>query len=242
MKVIGSALGIDEPEEEIYKWLYENIGRHAEDLARFGLFGTLGINIKGSLAIGGIPDIPTNLVDLAGAPGSVVMDVYHGLENITKGDVSKGLEKIAPLAIGNPIKAYREYTEGLTTRSNTPLYFGNKQVKADMTDALLRTFSFNPAKIARVREIQWSEKQKERKYREMKSDINRRIKAFYVQPIADRGKGEWADILEDIREYNLRISKAGMVGTVPLITAKSIASFVRRSFKPPKRERMRQVR
>ena len=235
MSAIAKAFDLDDPEEDLYAWLEKNMGEHAENYARFGAFGMAGINIKGSLEIG-LADLPTSWKDILGAPGSVIGDVYEGGKNILKGNVSKGIEQIAPMALAGPVKAYREATEGLTTRTNTPVFYGRDRVKADMTDAILRGLSFNPAAISKVQEQRWSETQQDIKYQGMRNQITSRIKKLMLKPVKDRGKDEWADIIEDIREYNERVKRMSLVGIVPFITEKSIRMNLKRSFKPTKKE------
>ena len=235
MSAIAKAWDLDDPEEDIYAWLEANVGESAENFARFGMAGLVGMNLKGSLEIG-ITDLPTNFKDLLGAPGSVIMDMYEGGKNIAQGNVSKGLERIAPLAIAAPIKAYREATEGLTTRTNTPIFYGRQQAKADMSEAITRALSFNPAGLAKIREQRWSETQQEIKYTEIRTGIYSKVKKFLLQPVQERDKADWADILEDIREYNDRVRRMKLVGIVPFITSKSIEANRKRWFKPTKKE------
>jgi len=105
-----------------------------------------------------------------------------------------------------------------------------------MTDAILRALSFNPAAIAKVREQKWAERQQENTWRDRRGKINNRILKFMLQPVKDRDKPTWADILEDVREYNERIKREGLAGIIPFITGKSIRANIKRNFKPTKRE------
>jgi len=236
VQAIGKALGVDDPEEEIYKAIENEFGSTAESYARLGLAGAggYGINIKGSLAVGA-GDIPTTLWDVLGAPGSVISDVYEGGVNILKGDISKGLEKAMPLFIGNPIKAVREYSEGITTKTNSPVFYGNEQLKNTTLDAAYRFLSLNPARISTIREKQWKERNTEYRFREKRTDINAKIKRFYLKPAYKRDKADWIDILSEIKEYNADSERYGLSP----ITKKSIKQLVKRSFKPSKKERRR---
>jgi len=76
------AFDFDDPEEDMYNWLEANVGDYADNLARFGGFGLIGMNLKGSLEIG-VTDLPTSWEDLLGAPGSVIADVYYGGKNLS---------------------------------------------------------------------------------------------------------------------------------------------------------------
>ena len=50
------------------------------------------------------------------------------------GDLLKGAEKLAPRFAAGPLKAIREGTEGVTTASNQPVYYGNEKLRASMLD------------------------------------------------------------------------------------------------------------
>ena len=139
-----------------------------------------------------------------------------------------------PTGMGNLIRAYRESTEGLTTRSNRPIFYGVEPVKPDYTETFLRAISFYPARIAKIREQQYKEYRTEQKYREKRSDIYARIRKFYLSGRGDPSK--WLDILAEIEAYNEKI--VGRPNFSP-ITKKSIISNLKRSFKPSKKERSR---
>ena len=227
-----SAFGIDDPEEEAYRKIAELYGSGAEDLARFGLTGKAGFSTKGSLAIG-IGDMPTTLQDLLGAPGSVVGDLYEAIESFGRGDVLKGAEKGLPTGVGNILRAYREYNEGLTTRTNAPLFYGREQIKPSMAEAFYRGMSFNPVRIAKIREKQWNEYKAKDKYREWATDIYAKIKRYYLGGRKD--ENFMPGILGEIQAYNEGAKRWGFSP----ITRKTIRANIRRSFKPSKFERER---
>jgi len=245
IKVMMEAFGLlpgapDEPEEAMYNWLEANWGETMEQIVRLGAFGLggHGVSLKGSLEIG-ITDIPTSLKDLAGAPGSLVSDVVVGGKSILRGDWAKGIERMSPNFIGSGIKAYRESTQGVTTNSNAPLFYGREVVKLDWTETMFRGLSFNPARIAKIRERQWKERKVEQNMAGLRHDIYARIKAFYNQPKVKRSKVRYLDILEEIRTYNTLVQRSGK--PFPVITHKSIKNNLRRAFRPSKRERLRRT-
>ena len=235
------AFGIDEPEEEVYKTIGEHISPVAENFARFGLAGLAGrgpgVSIKGSLALG-VGAIPTTLKDILGAPGSVVSDVFlEGIPAVARGDIKKGFEKILPTGFGNIIRAYREATEGLTTRTNQPIFYGNEQVRLDRAEWLLRTLSLYPARIAKIREQQWKEKRLEGKYSKKRREIYAQIKKYYL---ADKKSPDrMVDIIAQIDVYNEKAADAKPPHT--LITKQSIRTNLKRAFRPSKRERRREA-
>ena len=235
-KILGRLIGSDDAEEDFYRWLEQNYGNSASQWARYGVsgIGGHGVSLKGSLAIG-IGDIPTSLADLAGAPGSVISDVWTGGENIIQGNVTKGLEKMLPLFASNVLKGVREATEGVTTRTNAPVFYGREQLKGTVTDAIYRSLSFNPARLAGIREKQWKERIRGYRLTEKRTDIYAKIKRFYLQPVRKRTKGKWANILLEIQEYNDIAKRRGE----SQITEKSIKRVLKRAFRPNKRERTR---
>ena len=232
---------VDDPEESFYSWADDTFGEYAENIARYGIVGALGANIKGSLEIG-ITDIPTTLVELLGAPGSIVEDFYYGGKSILKGDWAKGLEKVLPTALGNTIRSVREGTQGVTDRSNSPVFYGKEQLMPDMIDSIYRFISFNPARVAAAREKQWRERKVERSYSERRRAIYDKIRKFYSRPSENRLKSDWLDILEEIREYNARIRRRGLYPEIPMMNSRSIRTTLRRGFRPSKRERLRAKR
>lgn len=234
ISTILKAFGIDEPEEEVYQAVGDHFGPSAENLARFGLAGAAGFSIKGSLALG-VGAIPTSVKDVLGAPGSVMSDIFiDGIPAIAQGNIEKGFEKVMPTGMGNLIRAYRESTEGLTTRSNRPIFYGREPVKLDKSETFLRAVSLYPSRIATIREKQWKEYRTERKYSEKRADIYARIRKYYLS--SNRSTEKWIDILAEITVYNERAVK---YRAMPIITQKSIMNNLKRSFKPSRKERLR---
>ena len=231
----------DEPEEAFYEFLEANMGEKVEQLARLGIFGAggYGVSLKGSLEIQ-LMDLPTSLKDLTGAPGSMVVDLWKGMKSISRGDYLKGIESISPNFIGSMSKAYREKTQGLTTGTNAPIFYGKEQVKLDWMEALIRGLSFNPARIARIREKQWKEKKVEANLAESNRDVYAKVKGFFLQPARKRSKVDWLKIIQEIEVYNEHVTKYRRRGKhYSYITSKSIKNNLRRAFRPSKKERMR---
>ncbi len=241
MGIIKRLLGVDDPEEKFFSFMESTLGEYIGGIPRQGIAGMAGMDLRGSLGMGKI-DVPTNMVELLGAPGSVLNDVYQGGANILKGNVWKGAEKALPRAAGTVMQAAREATEGVTTRTGAPVFFGKDQIKGDLGDFVLRSLSFNPASIQRMKDIKWSEKETELAYRDKRGDINSHFLQFYLQPAGDRDKGDLVDLVEMIREYNNRIRSHGLTGVEPMITSESIKTYIRRNLRPGKKELVKDVR
>ena len=71
------ALGIggDDPEEEFYDWAEKIFG--TDRIARHGLSGALGVNLKGSIQMNN--PFPTRFDEVLGAPGAIFFDTAKGI-------------------------------------------------------------------------------------------------------------------------------------------------------------------
>ena len=139
-----------------------------------------------------------------------------------------------PNALAAPFKAYREYTEGITSRSNAPIFYGKDPVKADTMDAIYRALSFNPAKISTIREKLWNEKKIEFAYKGRRNALSKKLKRMYLK--GNITKADWINFLTDVREYNSRVAEHKMVGIIPTISKEWINNTLRRAFRPTRKE------
>ncbi len=228
---LASALGVggDDPEEAMYQWFEDNFG--SDRFARHGLAGLLGVNLKGSIQMNN--PMPTKLSEVFGAPGAIAVDIWRGVTHARKSEYLKGAEAMLPTAFGSAFKAVRESTEGVSTGSYSPVYYGNEPIKANGLDTTLRFLSFNPARISGIREKQWREKVVSRKYNKRRNEINTKIKRYYLY-----GKGSWPEIAKEISRYNDLVKGSGRKD-IPYITRRSIKKLLRRNMRANKTERLR---
>jgi hypothetical protein len=167
----------------------------------------------------------------------VAVDVAGGVAAMAHGDLLKGAEKLAPRFAAGPLKAIREGTAGVTTASNQPVYYGNEKLRASMLDVAYRAAGFSPARLSTVREKQWNERQTARSYDDTRSDIYRRVRAYYNQSAHSREPEDWADILGMIEAYNARVTRNG--STSPFISRDVLRRIATQSAWPPRRELLR---
>ena len=239
IEMLGSLTGSDEPEEDLYRWVDDTFGEGGamSRTARQGLGGLVGVSLKGSLAFDN--PLPSNLSDLGGAGGSVIMDLWDAGVHLSKGEFGLALEKGAPSSIGTVFKAHREATEGVTDKNLSPRFYGTEPIKADLGEAITRGFGFSPSRLAAISERQWSETKVEREYAKERTRIKRGIHKMLS---ADRkSKEEWASVLKEVREYNARASEVYEKYHLPFITDTWIRSAVRSYYTPDKRERLRRM-
>gem|GEM_PF-2855065 len=136
-----------------------------------------------------------------------------------------------PRFAAGPVKAVRESTQGVTQANNQPVYYGNQRLRAGMIDAAIRAAGFSPARLAVVREEQWNERQVEARYEQARSDVYRRVRAFYLEDPYSRDPAEWAEVLELVRDYNARVQRSGS-DTVPAITPDALRRIAARAQRP----------
>jgi len=219
----------DEWEEGFYSWVFDLFGDNAEKFARYGLPGFAGISLRGSLQIDFIGNFPMKIPELLGAPGNVLVDMYEGGKMIYEGQTYRGIEKIAPRAISSAMQGYREAKYGVTSQRQTPITYEDKQIWPDMIDTIMRIANFNPSGISRLKEKKWARTKQIRHYRDKRSDLYTRVKAFYQKPQGRRSEREWADILADINDYNETIKTKKLLGIqgISEITHKTLKQSIR---------------
>ena len=201
--MLWGAAGEDDPEEKFYKFMDKYISK---DLARVGVLGKMGVDIRGSL--GQKYSLPTTVAELLGAPAAVIGDVYKGVGKIKAGDVRKGIEDLLPNGVSSLSKAEREYNAGVTSASGQKVLGSDKKpLKGTLFDAFVRGMSFSPTTIAVEREKAWNEKKKLAAHTEIKAEIYGEMRRYMNG--RTREPGEWARILNSVVEYNDKIMESG---------------------------------
>ena len=157
MMIAGLFADDDEvPEEEMEKWLIKNIGTEGAGAVMNGFFGhTTRTDLAERI---GYPDfwfrspfkelesdkdvVAYATEQIAGAGLGAVIKSVSGLMLIAEGETYRGVEKTAPNLLGHPMKGYRYYTEGLTTKSGDPI------MDVNFMDAVKQGLGSTPASIA----------------------------------------------------------------------------------------------
>jgi len=230
-KAISKIFDTDDPEEMVIKAM------GGSDFVRYGLPSVLGLSIKGSLATRF--ELPKSALDIFGAPGSVVKDEVRGLYNLYQGNYREGIEKMFPTSLGSVSKAFRERNQGVTTRSGSPVYFGNKQIKGNNLDTVLRFLSFNPTNIDKKKTILYYDYKTKKRYNNYKRELNKRYKVFYLTRPENRDKNDIINLYADIRDFNKEIKNKKITRVVSPITRNSLHAALRRALRPSKQERLR---
>ena len=229
---IAKGLGYDDPEEDFYKWVEDNIGV-PDRITRQGLAGVAGVDIRGSLGIRW--GVPTTMKELLGAPYAVGEDTVIGIKKLAGGEIGKGVEKILPTGLAAPFKAIREYNEGVTTESNQRVFGEDDQpLKGSWVDAVTRVLTFNPAGLAAEREKLWHGKEKSKMYAAGKAKIYTDMRKYLLSE--DRNIADWAELLLRVDDFNMNV-----IGNddKEIITESTIKSLIKQMRVRGSKERMK---
>jgi hypothetical protein len=175
-------------------------------------------------------------MDLSGAIGGSLETFATAFDAARTGSVSKAIEAALPTGLANPIKAYRESQEGISTKRNYPVWDeSGKQLTPTAGESAEKFFGFRSARQAVLSERTWEGKQQQTDYQEKRNALYQRYRSFILSGSKDRKT--YMKFVVDVREYNKKVREAGLINMVPLITSESLKAQMRRMDHPAKRER-----
>lgn len=166
MAIAGAFMGLagnddDDPDEIVRKWVIEHvpdamIGHAVSGMILDGVPGYLtGTSLTNRV---GMQDMWFHSNDrdmnatqqwtewttqLLGAGAGVARQIYMGAEDIAKGNIERGVEKMLPAALRNVAKAIRYLNEGVQDKYGNPIVDD-----VPLQDALKQAIGFTPAEIA----------------------------------------------------------------------------------------------
>ena len=240
-RFVFSMLGLppppDDPEEAFYDWLMARYGDAAANWARTGLVGLggHGVDIRGSLRLN-FAELPTDIVGLLGAPAAVAKDLYTGAGAMLNGDIWRGAERMAPRILAGPSRGIREAVRGVSDQKNQPVWHGNEKLQATLTEALVRSLGFNPARIGAALQEHYTEKKLAARLRNERADVYTAIRHYVMADTAD--PGEWAGILGQIDKFNATVAASQLPGAA-YVTPQTIRRIVAATQRAPRIERIR---
>ena len=79
---------------------------------------------------------------LLGPVAGVALNIAKGSGDIQKGDWQRGIEQMLPVAIANPLKAYRYAKEGVIDRSGVEI-----MAEVDGIDEMMQAIGFTPSRV-----------------------------------------------------------------------------------------------
>jgi len=107
-----------------------------------------GVDLSGSLGFGDI--IPGSTpAELIGVLGDVPKRYQKIARDIRSGDNMRAVEDLAPEFIRNPMAAFRLTTQGMYTRSGSPIKdLDGNVIRMDSKQAILKAFGFQPIEMS----------------------------------------------------------------------------------------------
>ena len=188
--------------------------------ADMGIPGVFGVDISGSVAMGDLPFIWSNVQVKGDTPevrayeaaarmalgpaGSVGVSYVKAADAWNKGDVDQAIEAVVPAAIRNPLKALRLNEEGLLIGKDKdiqlkdPSYYTNGKT-------VLQSLGFKDAETSRNMQLDMLAGDVEREVAEQKTELlDRRYRAIlkYDADPSPKNKLELQQVEYDINVYD----------------------------------------
>jgi hypothetical protein len=203
---------------DLQKWTKEHAHQYGaagdmlNDFVWHGTGSAVGVNISNALRL----QVPFVSPWLQGEtlPESS-MGVFAGLwqkganagRALSKGDMYRGAESLAPEFVSGPMRAYRQYAEGTTTMGGKPVFDENgKPIRYSLSDAALRTAGFQPLKQSERTEAAQQGKVLSQHWNEERQDL---IDAYRIAD-KDGRRG----VMQKIMRFNADLRESQAAGLV----------------------------
>jgi len=203
---------------DLQKWArehahrYGTVGDMLNDFVWHGTGSAVGVNISNALRL----QVPFVSPWLQGEtlPESS-MGVFAGLwqkganagRALSKGDMYRGAESLAPEFVSGPMRAYRQYAEGATTMGGKPVFDENgKPIRYSLSDVALRTAGFQPLKQSERTEAAQQGKILSQHWNEERQDL---IDAYRIAD-KDGRRG----VMQKIMRFNAGLRESQAAGLV----------------------------
>lgn len=145
----------EDPEVELKKTLLQHLPKQMVGMMMDGVPGYLsGVELSGRIGFGDLwfrsDDMDREgdqaylywMQQVMGAAAGVPYNWYRGAGQISDGYTWRGIETMVPKAIKDPMKAYRYYSEGVTTKNGDPIVDD-----VDGWNVAKQALGFTPAKV-----------------------------------------------------------------------------------------------
>jgi hypothetical protein len=99
----------------------------------------------------------TAMFDLMGPMGSYAVNAERGVDEVLKGQIERGFETLAPVAVRNAMKGARYWMDGATTLKGDPI-----ESDINAYSALMQMTGFSPADLAEIQRITGAKKTAEK--------------------------------------------------------------------------------
>jgi hypothetical protein len=169
-------------------------------LMRYGLPGMAGVDLSGSVSLNMLDMGNDNpLMMAAGAPGKVLENLGKAGEFYQRGDNYRALETVAPMFAKYPMQAYREHTEGMTTKRGQALAdLQGQPYKLTLQEALGKGAGFQP--ISKSNQFDTRTMIEETKKHQ--NDFGDKLATQMLTAIKNKDQASMHDLTLQLVEYN----------------------------------------
>jgi hypothetical protein len=133
-------------------------------------------------------------------PGvSTGLNLARGIDDLSKGEILRGLEKLVPALFRTPITAYRIGTEGAETTKGADML---SRDELNNRNIIAQAIGFPPTRLARIQEQSFESQKEVRKAQDRRAKILDGLHRVAFDP--EGNKADLKEVFEDIKNYNRR--------------------------------------
>jgi hypothetical protein len=141
-----------------------------------------------------------NILSTNLGPGvSTGLNLTGAIDDFSKGEVLRGLEKSVPALFRTPITAYRIGTEGAETTKGADML---SRDELNNRNLIAQAIGFPPTRLARIQEQSFESQKEVRKAQDRRSKLLDSLHRVAFDPEGD--KADLKEVFEDIKNYNRR--------------------------------------
>jgi len=130
---------------------------------------------------------------------STGFNLTRGIEDLSKGEILRGLEKLVPALFRTPIAAYRIGTEGAETTKGADMLKPNE---INNRNLIAQAIGFPPTRLARIQEGNFESQKEVTKAQNRRTKVLDSLNRVAFDPEGD--KADLKEVFEDIKKYNRR--------------------------------------
>jgi hypothetical protein len=198
LSIFGLTDSWDQYEDKLQSIAADEMGSTGANLLMGGLGDAIGVDLthRGGISnLTGLARLHTAKPEdmqqtvfkyMAGVPGSIAGDAMEGVGELTSGNYTDALKLFLPRIISDPIKAYQEYNQGVTTQAGAVI---TKPV--GVPDAIRKMLGFTTSTESHAREARYLTGEEEHKAQDQRSKVEK----AYTQ-------GNRSDALRAMQRYN----------------------------------------
>jgi len=141
-----------------------------------------------------------NILSTNLGPGvSTGLNLTRAIDDFSKGEILRGLEKSVPALFRTPITAYRIGTEGAETTKGADML---KPDEINNRNLIAQAIGFPPTRLARIQEQSFESQKEVRKAQDRRAKLLDGLHRVAFDPEGD--KADLKEVFEDIKKYNRR--------------------------------------